>query len=417
MGLSVSGEHCICRRASKDNDNEWMRRLMQGDVGLDELSRDMGARISPEDIAKLHECALHRPVRYRNRAISILSLSKGISRRRIAEYLLITRKSVNRAYSTHKTQGVASIVSDKGKRQLKQDDPAYVEKVFSILHSPPSSFGLNRTSWRQEDIKKVLADKHMPLSRPGIRNIISKSGFKYCKARTVLTSNDPEYEAKLQGIKNILANLGPREKFFSIDEYGPFAVKLKGGTSLVPAGTVKAVPQWQKSKGCIILTAALELSTNQVTHFYSKRKNTTEMVKLLDIIVDRYADEECIYFSWDAASWHASKELYKKVDMINSDEYRSQTTSPRVKLAPLPTCAQFLNVIESVFSGLARAIIHNSDYQNVDECQSAIDRYFHERNEHFRKHPKKAGNRIWGKERIEAVFSESNNCKDPMYCR
>jgi hypothetical protein len=66
---------------------------------------------------------------------------------------------------------VAAIVSDKGKRPLKQDDPAYVEKVFSILHSPPSSLGFNRTSWRQEDIKKVLADNGMPLSRHGIRNI------------------------------------------------------------------------------------------------------------------------------------------------------------------------------------------------------------------------------------------------------
>jgi hypothetical protein len=32
-------------------------------------------------------------------------------------------------------------------------------------------------------------------------------------------------------------------------------------------------------KGSLICTAALELSTNQVTHFYSKRKNTAEMIK------------------------------------------------------------------------------------------------------------------------------------------
>ena len=39
----------------------------------------------------------------------------------------------------------------------------------------------------------------------------------------------------------------------------------------------------------------------------------------------------------------------------------------RVELAPLPASAQFLDVIESVFSGLARAIIHNSDYSSVSE--------------------------------------------------
>ena len=415
--LSAAGGHCIGIRARKENDHRWMRRLAQGDTRLDELIRELGDRIPQEDVAELRQCALGRSVRYRNRAISILSLLKGISRQRISDHLLISIKSVNRIYAMYKNRGMAAVVSDKGKRRLKEDDPAYVEKVFSILHSPPSSFGFNRTSWRQVDIKKVLEDHHMPMSIPGIRTIIGKSGFRYCKARTVLTSNDPEYETKLQGIKGILANLGPREKFFSIDEYGPFAVKLKGGTSLVPAGTVKTVPQWQKSKGCMILTAALELSTNQVTHFYSKKKNTAEMIRLLDILVKKYADEECVYFSWDAASWHASKELYKKVDMINSDEYRSRATSPFVKLAPLPSSAQFLNVIESVFSGMAKAIIHNSDYPSVDECQSAIDRYFTDRNEYFKKHPRRAGHKIWGKERVEVAFKESNNCKDPMYYR
>ncbi len=82
-----------------------------------------------------------------------------------------------------------------------------------------------------------------------------------------------------------------------------------------------------------------------------------------------------------------------------------------------PSRAQFLNVIESVFSGMARAIIHNSDYQSVEEAMEAIDRYFRERNEHFRLRPKRAGKKIWGKEPAPSEFSESNNCKDPRWCR
>jgi hypothetical protein len=42
----------------------------------------------------------------------------------------------------------------------------------------------------------------------------------------------------------------------------------------------------------------------------------------------------------------------------------------------LPAQAQFLNVIESVFSGMARAVIHNSDYASVADAQAAITRYF-----------------------------------------
>ena len=86
-----------------------------------------------------------------------------------------------------------------------------------------------------------------------------------------------------------------------------------------------------------------------------------------------------------------------------------------VELVPLPARAQFLNVIESVFSGMARAIIHNSDYQSIEEAMQAIDRYFADRNHYFKESPKRAGNKIWGQERVVTAFSASNNCKDPAY--
>jgi len=86
-----------------------------------------------------------------------------------------------------------------------------------------------------------------------------------------------------------------------------------------------------------------------------------------------------------------------------------------VELAPLPASAQFLNVIESVFSGMARAIIHGNDYQSVEEYKTAIDRYFRERNQYFQEHPKRAGNKLWGDEIVKVKFSESNNCKDPRW--
>jgi hypothetical protein len=50
--------------------------------------------------------------------------------------------------------------------------------------------------------------------------------------------------------------------------------------------------------------------------------------------------------------------LYATVKEINS----KGIGYPHVKLVPLPSCAQFLNVIESVFSGMAKAVIHNSDF-------------------------------------------------------
>lgn len=86
-----------------------------------------------------------------------------------------------------------------------------------------------------------------------------------------------------------------------------------------------------------------------------------------------------------------------------------------VQTAPLPARAQFLNVIESIFSGMSRAIIQNSDYQSVDDAKAAVDRYFNERNAHFRDHPRRAGAKVWGKEPGPPTFLEFNNCKDPRF--
>ncbi len=110
------------------------------------------------------------------------------------------------------------------------------------------------------------------------------------------------------------------------------------------------------------------------------------------LLSQQYSGNRHLYISWDAAVWHRSKILKEHLNHINSDDYILLHGTPVVKLAPLPTSAQFLNIIESVFSGLAKSVIHNSDYGSVEECQGAIDRYFQERNRHFLTHPKKAGN-------------------------
>ena len=92
------------------------------------------------------------------------------------------------------------------------------------------------------------------------------------------------------------------------------------------------------------------------------------------MLVTKYAHCSRIYLSWDAASWHISNASRERVEQHNAGP--GVTRLPFVETAALPVGAQFLNVIESVFSGMARAIIHNSDYGSVDHAKVAIDRYF-----------------------------------------
>ncbi len=374
-------------------------------------------------ITKSDEIILRKWKRSNNRrmwerATVILEVAQGMPISVLEKKVERSRRKIIRWIKEFKISGVAGV-----SLQTKKDNAVIAElirqkkeRLLKLIHEPPSAFGINRTSWRLADLSSVYTDKHgEPLSSTTIRQYLKEAGYSFKKAKKVLTSPDPQYREKLKKITKILSHLSADEAFFSVDEFGPFSVKAQGGRAFAAKGIRRTYPQWQKSKGKLILTAALELSSNQITFFYSDKKNTEEMIKLMFLLLDKYKSKRRIYLSWDAASWHMSKKLFTEVSKVNSAKYRDIHSTPVVRLAPLPSSAQFLNVIESVFSGLARSIIHNSNYESLEACKAAINRYFLERNDYFLANPKRAGQKIWGKELTVPVFNEANNCKDPAW--
>lgn len=343
---------------------------------------------------------------------------KGWPDQQVADALGVSKNTVRRVRRLFVTKGqTAALERPLSVRSLRSKlrDPAYSKAIFAILHSPPSDFGFNRTSWRRIDLRLALNRRGVQIGKNYVDRIIRNAGYRCRKVKEVLTSDDPEYREKVDRILRILNHLSKTERFFSIDEFGPVAIKQRGGRRVMAPGEHPTVPQIQRSKGSLVLTAALELSTNQVTHFYSSGKNSQEMIRLLNLLVAKYRSCTKLYLSWDAAGWHASKTFMDRLREINSRAHRRANDTPLVRLAPLPSRAQFLNVIESVFSGLAVSVIHHSNYRSVDEAKASVDRYFAERNEHFWKFPKKAGNMIWRRERVSNTFSEGQNCKNPRF--
>lgn len=390
---------------------EWMRAVLQKEISPEALQREVGD--VPDLTILLHHLYEGR-LSDRNRSMVVLASYRRLSRGTVCGFLGIDKETHRKYLRTFEASGQAALFARKINPTRKFDNEAVKQAIFGVLHEPPSNFGINRTTWTMPDLSRVLRETGRPACRDVIRTVTKAAGYRWRKARVVLTSADPDYTEKLNRIRSILSKLCPDEAFFSIDEFGPVAVKMQPGRALSAPGEQRVVPQWQKSRGCMIVTAALELSSNQVTHFYSLKKNTAEMIRLMELLTKKYHNRRKLYLSWDAASWHISKRLGQRIEEHNASVLSGG--GPTVETAPLPSGAQFLNVIESVFSGMARAIIHNSDYKNLDEAKAAVDRYFADRNAHFEQNPKRAGRKIWGQEREVADFSEANNCKDPRYC-
>jgi transposase len=248
VAISHSTVHKILKEhgriTTKDpNTATWIRQVFVSDDPLSRITTDVPAASTP---ARFAERLRNGCLRDRKKAIAVLARLKGIRLHTVTESLDLTPHTVIRYTTTFAGGGVDALFRA---RQSRVHDEEHQGPVFALLHSPPSSYGINRTTWRMEDLHNVLAQTGHRISERRIRRIIKAGGFRWRKAKTVLTSNDPQYQTKLDAIKGILSELKPDDAFFSIDEYGPFAVKKKGGRKRVGPGENYVVPQWQKSKG------------------------------------------------------------------------------------------------------------------------------------------------------------------------
>jgi hypothetical protein len=178
--------------------------------------------------------------------------------------------------------------------------------------------------------------------------------------------------------------------FFFLDEWGPVQVKKRGGKAYRRQYPVTEIPRHQIVKGSVSLVGALCATTNRVTWHFVDTKDSAAMFDLLEILFNQYHSKRKLYVTWDAVAWHNSAALLDALDHFNEMTIQS-SDGPTIELVPLPTSAQFLNVIEGVFSGMKRAVVDNSDYPSTTEMKQTISRHFVERNEHFQNNPSRVG--------------------------
>ncbi len=222
-----------------------------------------------------------KSVCYRTRALALTYFLIGIPIPLIAEFLVRSRHAISELVRKYQSGEVENLLKRPSKGVKKSERKDLRDQLFRIMHAPPMDFDVNRTTWTIKLLKIVLAREGTPVGVNTISSIIRAEGYHFRKTREVLTSTDPQYREKMKRITRILRRLGPTDQFFSVDEYGPFSVREHGGRRRVRRGEYPTISQYQQSLGYLIVTAALELSTNQVTHFFSKKKDTEEMITLM----------------------------------------------------------------------------------------------------------------------------------------
>ncbi len=307
--------------------------------------------IPPEDLKRLERYRAKNHKRQSIRASVLLMAHAGKCLFEIVVSTGVAKNSVLRWLRNYKKSGLDFIETRNQPEQRAEFWKERSTRVFDILHSPPGSYDVNRTSWTYDTIIKVyegLYQDHLP--KTSLKRIIKEGGYTWCHARQVLTSPDPRYKEKLAKVLDTLHAVKENEAFFFIDEMGPYRVRKYGGKALVPKGKTRKAPEFQKDKGAVHAVAALEAYTNQLTWLFIDHKDAGSIIALLELLKEKYRSKKRLFLTWDAISTHDAKVIKEWINATNQEAKSGDC--PSFNVVPLPSRAQFLNVIESVFGGM-----------------------------------------------------------------
>ncbi|RYE38433.1 MAG: hypothetical protein EOP48_27110, partial [Sphingobacteriales bacterium] len=163
------------------------------------------------------------------------------------------RKTITGWLANYREKGITGLELTPVPRSEKITDMIKLRKenLVKLLHEPPKVYGVNRASWSIKALAEVYSQVHdEQVSFVQIKRCLVQLGYKYRQSRNMMTSPDMKYREKIDKLQTILQNLKPNEKFFSIDEYGPVSIRIKGGRVLKHKSEhADIVPEFQKNKG------------------------------------------------------------------------------------------------------------------------------------------------------------------------
>ncbi len=173
---------------------EWMRAVLHKEISPEALRREIGE--IPDFSVLLHHLYEGR-LSDRNRSMVVLASHRGLSCGTVCAFLGIDHKTHRKYLQMFEAGGQAALFARKINPTRKFDNEAVKQAIFEVLHEPPSNYGINRTTWIMPDLERVLREAGRPACRAVIRKITKAAGYRWRKARVVLTSADPDNTEKL----------------------------------------------------------------------------------------------------------------------------------------------------------------------------------------------------------------------------
>jgi hypothetical protein len=236
-------------------------------------------------------------------------------------------------------------------RQITTDDEAF---VVETARTRPEKLGQTFTRWSIRKLVAYLGDNDTRVVRIGrerCRQLLIANDVTFQRTKTWKESNDPDRDAKLDRIEQVLEHHPDRT--FAFDEFGPLAIRPVGGSCWAPSGRPQRQPaNYHKLHGVRQFHGCYSVGDDEVWGVVRKQKSAANTLRALRSIRARRPDGDWIYVILDNLSAHKGKTI------------RQWAERNHVELCFTPTYTSWANPIEAHFGPLREFVLNNSNHPN-----------------------------------------------------
>ncbi len=234
---------------------------------------------------------------------------------------------------------------------ITTDDEAFIVETAKFR---PEALGQPFTRWSLRKLVKFLADNDtqmVKLGRERLRQILNDHEVTFQRTKTWKESNDPDRDAKLDRIEEVIDQ--HPDRCFAFDEFGPLSIRPVGGSAWAPRGGPQRQPaNYNKLHGVRQFHGCYSVGDDELWGVVRKRKSAENTLQALKSIRTARPDGKRIYVILDNLSAHKGKTI------------RAWAWQNKVELCFTPTYSSWANPIEAHFGPLREFVLNNSNHPN-----------------------------------------------------
>jgi transposase len=256
-------------------------------------------------------------------------------------------------------------------RLISDDDVVFIVETATTR---PEKLGRPFTHWSIRKLAGYLADNPVRVVKVGrerLRQLLDREGVTFQRTKTWKESNDPERDAKLDRIEEVLEH--HPDRCFAFDEFGPLAIHPVGGC----CWAAKRRPQrlranYHKTCGVRQFHAVYAVGDDTMWGVVRSKKGIANSLAAIKSCRAARPDGEAIYVILDNLSAHKARKI------------RRWCARHNVELCFTPTYSSWANPIECHFGPLRSFVLNNSDHPNHTVLTRRLHAYLRWRNANAR---------------------------------